>query len=139
MIKKFDNFLKGDLFKSKDELDILSKSDINDFKKHFIENMGYGGKVGDNKESRKYLDELGLYYDVRFKEDKYDRYKRWVNTYNSDKEGNSDLESIVGILSSDGGMDQLYYLSINSQLEKIGTFEYINEINIQIPEKFKKV
>lgn len=131
MIKKFESFTNKELFKSKDELDNMSKSEINLFKSNFIRNMGYDGKVGDNDDSRKYLKEFDIYYDIRFKEDIFDRYSRWIKTYNSDKEGNQDLKLVVDILTKDGGPDSLYKLRISSSIKSIGTFDYIKGIKTE--------
>ena len=125
------------LFKDKEELDSMSKKQIDKFRVNFVTNMGYGGKVGDNEESKRYLKEISFYKDVRFKQDVYDMYQKWIDDYDTDKGKNNASEHIVRMLKK-YGLDHMYYMSIISDFRELGEeLQYIKGIDMNVPEEFK--
>ena len=143
MKTKFDNFINEkidfSLFKNKEELDSMSKDQIEKFRLEFVTNMGYGGKVGDNKESNRYIKELSFYRDIRFKQDIYDMYQKWIDEYDTDKQKHKDKHFMYRMLKQ-YGFDHMYYISIASDFKELGEkFQYLKGMEVIIPDKFKNM
>ena len=90
-----------------------------------------------NSPVRKYLLELELYMDIRFKKTIMDRYKHWIKTYNQDPENNLDLKLITSILDEPNGKNKMYYLHIGGEMKKVKEFQYILGVEVKIPKKYK--
>ena len=115
-------------FKNKEELDNMSKQEIKDFRYDLIKNHY------DNS-TKEYLEELEFYTDVRFSDEIYSRYDRWIEQINNGDDEPA-LKLIVKLLNKEDGKNSLYYMGIISGLKNIGTFKYIKGVNIEIPEKY---
>lgn len=115
------------------DFDKMSKSEVQDHRDDILGNCDFK-----DKDNRQYIDEVNLYIHVRFKQDVYDGYERWVKRYQADPTNNRDLKLIVGILTEPerDGADTMYYMHTMHELQKIGEFRFI-KINIEVPDKYK--
>jgi hypothetical protein len=117
----------------------MSKKEIEDYRMDILKNSDWSDKELD-KVNRKYLDELGLYDNIRFKSDEFAMYDRWCKTsHENDKKGIKDeaLAFPVRILEREDGYNLIYYMGLISEIKRVGEFEYIKGIDIIIPDKYK--
>ncbi len=120
-------------FKTKEELDLMSKEEVKNHRYKLLSS----GDFNNAKNQVQYLHELEYYQEVRFKEDFYAMHDRWIKKYNENPKDNPELNLIVSISSKGGGKDQLYYMTIVSQQQKIGKAEFIKGVEIEIPNEYK--
>ncbi len=118
-------------FKTKEQLDIMSEEEVQEFRRDFLRN----GNYSNSPDQIKYVNEIEFYQSIRFKESYYDMHKRWRSKFRKDPELNKDLSLIVNITRKKGGTDMLYFLHIKTQLDKIIEFKYIK--GIKIPKECK--
>lgn len=131
-LKRFnENFKEDTIFKAKEELDNMNKEEIADFRLDLIKNHY-------NKDTKEYLEELEFYTDIRFVEDIYARYERWLRQHEVDINDTA-LRLVCDILKKKDGKNNLYYMGIISKLKKIGEFKYIQGVDINIPEKYRSL
>jgi hypothetical protein len=123
---------------TKEELDLLSEEKIKTYRVNLLQNSPYYEMTNLESTINKYLLELGLYMDIRFKQTIFDRYGRWAKTYKKDPENNPDLKVIVSIVNKHAGKNSLYYLHIASEMKKVKEFKYILGVEVKIPKKYKE-
>lgn len=136
-MKKSDTKRKLD----KDQLDSMTRDEIENYRMYFITNNNWSDK-SISELNRKYLDELSIYELVRFKNDRYAMYDRWCKlSKENKKKGIKDdlLDFNVDMLERENGYDLIYYLGLTSDLKKLGEFEYIKDIDIDIPTEYKEM
>lgn len=113
--------------KNKLELDALSKQEFMDYRYKFLGNT----LCKDFNDKNQYILELEFYKDVRFKEDMYDRYDRWIAN-----KKDPETKFLAEILEEPNGKDSMYYLHLTSELKRIKSFIYIIGIDFNIPNDF---
>ena len=123
------------IIKTFDDLEKMSRLEIDNHRFEYISH----GLFKNNDSNRQYLFEIELYKEIRFKQDTYDRFDRWIKQYKSNPKENIVLSLIVKITSKDDGKDLLYFAGIQSQLKKIKEFKFIKGIKIEIPDKYKNL
>ena len=133
MIKSYKKFTNKKLDKT--QLDELTKNEVDNYREAFITKSDHNDET-----VRKYLDELELYIEVRFKEDKYQMFDKWVaKSIDNEEKGIKDelLDFNVSMLEKEDGYDMMYYLGLIGDIKRAGVLEYIKGIDINIPEKWK--
>jgi predicted RNA methylase len=113
-------------FKSKEQLDTMSKKEIKDYRYDIIKNGG-GKKV--QSDLKHYIEELEVYTKIRFKKDEFDMYNRWVELA---KSGDETYKMMSKMVETEEGKERMYNFSMSSSLEKIGDFKYITGLEINI-------
>jgi len=124
---------------TKDKLDTLSEEQVKSYRVKLITDSPHTEVNDINSPVRKYFLELELYMDIRFKKTIMDRYKRWMKTYKEDPENNPDLKLITSILDNPKGKENMYYLHIASEMEKVKEFQYILGVKVKIPKKYMQL
>jgi len=107
-------YLKKFSFKNKEELDSMSKEEIEDFRYKFLSKSPFNNDRSDIK----YLLELDVYRDIRFKEDAITMYKNWSI---SDNPSESFLKGVINRM----GLEKFYKIHLEEDIEKVGEFQYI--------------
>jgi hypothetical protein len=133
-INKFTEHIHKKAFKTKEELDTMSKDEIVDHKISISGKSLYDRKTG-RWDTSQYLDELNVYEDVRFKQDIYDNYEKWIRMAENG-EGKDDTDKrtyklLAQILNREGGKDFMYNNSLKKDIEKVGEFYYILGIDFE--------
>lgn len=105
MLKKIE-------YKSKEILDRMSKKDIDDYRSSILQQQDY------TSDDMRYINELKLYSNIRFKDDVLARYQRWAN---SDEESAQFLSGIINRT----GHEKFYQLSIEQDMMNLGGMIYI--------------
>lgn len=131
-------------FKNKEQLDIMSEKEIRDYRYDILQNNGGWSNDKDIDNRRKvqsdwkhYIEELGAYTKVRFKQDQFDIYDKWVELA---KTGDETYQMMSKIVDTEEGKERMYNFSMRSSLEKIGDFKYITGLEIDIdPEMIKLI
>jgi len=107
---------------NKEQLDLLSEDDIDNMRTDVLTFREF---VGDWK---RYMDELEIYKDVRFKQSVIDMYNDWGEKVKEDP--NSDFR-VVGKVVNRLGAEKFYSVKLKSDLEEMGEFLYIKGIEPQ--------
>ena len=123
-------------FKNKEQLDIMSEKEIRDYRYDILQNNGGWGNDKDIDNRRKvqsnwkhYIKELEVYTKVRFKQDQFDIYDKWIELA---KTGDETYQMMSKIVDTEEGKERMYNFSLNSSLEEIGDFKYITGLEIDI-------
>lgn len=111
-IRKFNEAKSTTKFLSKDELDNMSKEEIEKFRYEFLSSLE--NRNWHKTEEKRYIEELELYTHLRFKQDVIDRYNRWRKM---------DGEEYKFITRWPN--DQIYQLTIDSFKQEYGEPKYI--------------
>lgn len=109
-MKDYNGFInenKKDMYKSREELDNMSKDEIYNIRHNILVDKNYST----NKKSQDYIKELSFYTIVRFKDDEYKRYQKWKD----------EKQPVVGKLS----FDTNYKIALSTELPKDNKFKYI--------------
>ncbi len=120
-------------FKTKEQLDDMSKDEIKDYRYDIIQyNAGWsdpknpGNRRKVQSDWKQYLEELELYQKIRFKEDELKQYDKWLNLAGSDgREGDSEYKVVADTIITVGGVESMYDISIKAGMKKVGEFKYI--------------
>jgi len=136
-IKTFNEHINQDYsFKNKEQLDRMSKQEVKDYRYDIIQNNGGWSDDKDIDNRRKaqsdwkhYIQELEIYTKIRFKQDEFDTYDRWVELA---KNGDKTYQMMSKMVDTEDGKQRMYNFSISSDLEKIGDFKYITGLEINI-------
>ena len=135
-LRRFNESSEDYSFKNKEQLDEMSKQDIKDYRYDILQNNGGWSDDNDidNRRSvqsdwKHYIEELGVYTKIRFKQDEFDTYDRWVELA---KNGDKTYQMMSKMVDTEEGKERMYNFSINSDLEKIGDFKYITGLEINI-------
>lgn len=129
----------------KEKLDSMSKNEIEKYRMDFIKNSTWSSSgAGSDLElsNKQYLAELEIYNEIRFKEDTYEMFDRWCVKSDDNKLKNIKdglLQLNVSILKRENGYDFMYYMTLIEHLKKVGEFQYIKGINIDIPEEYRQI
>ena len=134
MIKSYKKFnAKSKL--SKEELDLMSETEIDDYRYNFITKSDFKDPT-----VKKYLLELEVYKEVRFKDEKFKMFDKWCKkAHENQKNGVKDdaLHFNVDMLEREDGYNLMYYLGLSGDIKKAGELEYIKGIDISMPEKYQ--
>lgn len=136
LIKKFKSFIEQGL-PTKEDLDKITSKEIDDFRYYYIQkNFGYNRP----ETNQQYLDELEIYKDLRFKQDRIDMYNTWKQECEDWEGDKNDWNYQTKSLITKVGSDNMYNLSIGGSFKKIetkwGGFKYFTDM--EIPEEAKK-
>lgn len=110
------------LFKNKEQLDSMSKKEIEDFRLLLFQQYSL-----DDNAVRRYSHELDLYLNIRFKADVLAMYERWrkkkddPNTYPDDREAMKLLVNLIDKM----GEKEYYNFFIEQDKKKLGEFQYV--------------
>lgn len=116
MIKRFNEYNHRKISKlNKEELDEMSKREIEDYKSEFIQkHLKYDHKLKKwgKDDNFQYLAELDVYLEVRFKQDKFDQYDEWIRKANNN-EGTTENDKrtyklLASILVKENGKEMMY-------------------------------
>lgn len=118
---------------NKEKLDLMTSSEICEFRQNLII------KTEDFSLIKTYLDELDVYDIIRFKAEKFEMFDRWCKKARSNENNDSLLTFNVEMLERPNGYENMYYLGLISDLNKIKEFKYIIGIEINIPDEYKKI
>lgn len=99
--------------KSKTELDALSKKEIEIYRTSLLKSDT------DIFELKRYMNELQMYLDIRFKEDVLALYKKWKKS----KDNDGSLKIVKAMLASLGS-EGLYKYQIENDKDELGTSVY---------------
>jgi hypothetical protein len=122
-------------FKDKEELDTMSKQEIKDYRYDIIQNNA-GWSDDKNIDIRRkaqsdwkqYLEELEVYNQIRFKQDTFDMYDKWIAQADTD----DTYKMMSKLVDTEEGKERMYSMSVSSSLQKIGEFKYILGLEINI-------
>ena len=124
------------ILKNKEQLDIMSKKEIRDYRYDILQNNGGWSNDKDIDNRRKvqsdwkhYIEELEVYTKVRFKQDEFDIYDKWVKLA---KTGDKTYQMMSKMVDTQEGKERMYNFSMSSSLEEIGDFKYITGLEIDI-------
>jgi hypothetical protein len=144
-IQNFNEHKSGKLLRlTKEELDKMSKSEIEDYKLKFsVKYIKYDNKIKTwaKDENFDYLNELDVYIEVRFKQDKFDQYDEWIRKANNN-EGSTENDKrtyklLASMLTKENGKENMYNISLSSHVKKVGgEFKYI--LGIELDEEALK-
>lgn len=107
---------------TKEELDKMSESDIDEYKIEFIQ------RNNQDSDFDQYLNELELYTEIKFD---YNRkfLQKLLDKHDPTRipKSNDDRveDLLVNVISKDGGFERLYNLNLEDLRKKIGTPKYI--------------
>lgn len=123
-------------FKNKEQLDTMSKKEIKDYRYDILQNNGGHSNDEDIDNRRKvqsdwkhYIEELEVYTKIRFKQDEFDVYDRWIELA---KSGDKTCQMMSKMVDTEEGKERMYNFSMISSLEEIGDFKYIIGLEIDI-------
>ena len=136
MIKSYNKFNEKSKL-AKEELDLMSETEIDDYRYNFITK---NSNIFKDPIINKYLRELELYMEVRFKDEKFKMFDKWCKrSHENEKKGIKDdaLDFNVKMLEKEDGYNLMYYLSLAAHIQKAGELEYIKGIDLEFPEKYK--
>jgi hypothetical protein len=143
------------VFKTKEQLDTMSKTEVEDYRHKIVQNnIGWVPKDPKKlsilrqvqKDWKQYTDEIDAYLLVRFKQDEFDKYDKWIKQdAESDPNDHSTDTKTVRLLSEilnrENGKELMFSVSLSSDLKKIrGEFKYIFGVEIDktaFPDIFK--
>ena len=136
-LKKFNEHVNQDYsFKNKEQLDIMSKQEIKDYRYDILQNNGGWSNDKDIDNRRKvqsdwehYIEALNVYTKIRFKQDEFDIYDKWVELA---KTGDKIYQMMSKMVDTEDGKQRMYNFSMSTDLEKIGDFKYITGLEIDI-------
>lgn len=152
-MKKIQNFNEHKSRKltklTKEELDKMSKREIEYYKLSFSEKyIKYDHKIKTwtKDENSQYLNELDVYTEVRFKQDKFDQYEDYIRKANNN-EGSTENDKrtyklLASMLSKENGKETMYNVSLSSDVKKVGgEFKFILgiELDEEALEPFMKI
>jgi hypothetical protein len=119
-IKRFKDISE---FPDKERLDILTKKEIGDLRTNIL-------SVNDfTVDMKRYVDELGFYTDVRFKQDRIDQLNMWGRKAKENPHGD---ERVVGDIINRMGVEEFYKWDMETELEKHGEFRYIKGVELNL-------
>jgi hypothetical protein len=128
-MKKIVNYSKFEAkssykFLGKEELDKLNNSEVMKCREDVLTYSKYP-MTSDEKQ---YIEEIELYYDIRFKDEFYARFDRYRNDVKNNKGDKNDIETKKLLTSVP--TDAMYKIHIEGDLKKIGEFKFIKGIEI---------
>jgi len=140
MKTKLNDFNK---YPTKEKLDNMSYSDIDRLKSKIISSptfYDYDAKKQDGNDIR-YLDELDVYKKIRFRDREIDFFKKCIKNAEDWKQNGGDTNdttyrgnNLISSICKTNGIDFLYKMQLKEDIDKLGTFKYIE---VEIPEEIK--
>ena len=129
---------------TKEELDTMSKDEIESYRIDFLQKyIKYDHKIKTwaRDENFHYLNELEVYTEVRFKQDKFDQYDEWIrkadNNEGSTENDKQTYKLLASMLEKENGKETMYNVSLSSHLKKVDVpFKYI--LGIELDEETLK-
>jgi len=147
-MKKIQNFNEHKSRKltklTKEELDNMSKREIESYRIDFLQKyIKYDHKIKTwaRDENFHYLNELEVYTEVRFKQDKFDQYDEWIrkadNNEGSTENDKQTYKLLASMLEKENGKETMYNVSLSSDVKKVGgEFKFI--LGIELDEEALK-
>jgi len=109
--------------KGKQVLDSMSKTEIEDFRVKYLSQS-----IVPDQEARRYFKELDLYITIRFKDDVFARYERWIqevkNPNSLDQQYLEATKFIVEIIEK-MGKEYFYKSMLDQTIRELGEMEYV--------------
>lgn len=143
-IQSYNEHKSGKLTRlAKEELDKMSKKEIESYGIEFsTKYLKYDHKIKTwaKDETLQYLNELDVYKEVRFKQDKFDMYEDYIRKANNN-EGTTENDKrtyklLASVLTKGNNKEVMYNSSLASAVKKVGEFKYI--LGIELDEEALK-
>ena len=124
---------KAITYLTKAELDEMTYAKVKNYKGKLYLEMGL-----DNKFVR-YLMELEIYAQIRFKDELSKQITKTLEMYNgtTDRSDYTSQLPVVDSLVKSKGLDYVFYANIQQGLALLGEFEMIKGIEVIIPDEYK--
>ena len=125
---------KAITYLTKAELDEMTYAKVKNYKGKLYLEMGL-----DNKFVR-YLMELEIYAQIRFKAELTEQITKTLEMYNgtTDRSDYTSQLPVVDSLVKSKGLDYVFYANIQQGLAMLGEFEMIKGLEIIIPDEYKE-